>query len=94
MMTMDTLRSKFTTILVSALKTSRSRGHVLVLLAALGLILRRRAREQSLLITDLNHVGRTEGQKGSVEDEFDVVILGGGKYSNVDRFQLPYVIRL
>jgi hypothetical protein len=83
---METL-DKFTKILISELNlTLKSGGLTIALLTALGLILRRRAR-RSLLITNLNHVGRTEGQKESAGDQFDVIILGGGRSSNVVSFQ-------
>jgi hypothetical protein len=78
---MDYLNKSPTTIIVSALKTLKLGEPRNVFLAALGLIFRRIVRKKSLLITKLNHAGRTEGQNSnrSVDDEFNTIIAGGGK---------------
>jgi hypothetical protein len=67
----------FKIIHISAVKTYRSRVlGALALLAAFGFVPRTIDRKKNLLITNLNHVGRAERQKESVDDKFDVIIVG------------------
>jgi hypothetical protein len=85
---MDSL-DKLTKVIVSVLKTPKSRGLTIALLTALGLILHRTAGKKNPLVENLNHVGCTEGQKVSVDGEFDIIIVGGGKPSETILSPIP-----
>lgn len=65
---------------VPAFEVAKSNGNTLALVAALGLVLRYAlAKTPSLLISDLGKVGHLEGEAESTENEFDIIIVGGGE---------------
>lgn len=68
----------FDTFVVSAFESATSKGNVLALVAALGLVLVL-LRKPTRLVIDLKKVGHLEGEPESVENEFDIIIAGGGE---------------
>lgn len=67
-------------VLVRAQELLASKGTWAATVAALVLVLQySRARKLVQLTHDLRHVGTAEGEPGSLEHEFDVIIAGGGQ---------------
>lgn len=75
-------------LLGSVIETAKSNGKLWILVAALTILLRRRAlANKTKLISDLRHVGHASGESSSFKDEFDVIIIGGGEFYS--RLTLP-----
>lgn len=65
-------------LLVYVLDFAKSNGTTLALSVAFTVVLLRRLRNKSKLITDLSLVGHAEGDLQASSSEFDVIIVGGG----------------
>ena len=64
----------------SARETLKSRGNALTVTLFLGFVARRfLTSKPTLLISDLKQVGHVKGEPESSKDEFDIIIVGGGK---------------
>lgn len=65
--------------LVNATELAKSNGKLLGLFVALAIVLTHTLTKKNPLITDLKRVGRLEGGPETSEDEYDVIIIGGGE---------------
>lgn len=69
---------------MKAVELAKGNGKLLGLFAALVIVslTRTSTKKKNTLINDLKYVGRVEGGSESLEDEYDVIIIGGGEPRN------------